>query len=188
MNRVILRPDDDSDNDSGNDSDDEHVDPYDRVALNAVPCCVWTVTEELILATMKALGEPGDSYVNGSQVWLVDDGPNGLTVEWRLHPVPNYSRPRGFTTASIFGVIASAIEQGHDTLDPRLAWDGLEVFPAYIDDIDPDVLHKWASETLGIPATSFGRVDHDAIADAWEQSDRAVSITSELLQQLQSAD
>ena len=35
-----------------------------------VACCVWRITAELVLAFDDRFGEPIDSYVNGSQVWL----------------------------------------------------------------------------------------------------------------------
>ena len=51
-----------------------------------VPTCVWRISDALVLALDDAFGEPTDTYVNGSQVWLLDNGPAGATLEWRLHP------------------------------------------------------------------------------------------------------
>ena len=42
-----------------------------------VPTCVWRATPDLLLALDAQFGEPVDTYVNGSQVWLRDDGPAG---------------------------------------------------------------------------------------------------------------
>ena len=39
------------------------------------PTCVWRASPELIVALDVRFGEPVDAYVNGSQVWLRDDGP-----------------------------------------------------------------------------------------------------------------
>ena len=45
--------------------------------------CVWRVDAELILALDEHLGPPVDSYVNGSQTWITDDGPADEGLEWR---------------------------------------------------------------------------------------------------------
>ncbi|MDQ1477906.1 MAG: hypothetical protein QOE62_3135, partial [Actinomycetota bacterium] len=47
-----------------------------------VATTVWTISPELVLALDAQLGFPVDSYVNGSQTWLVEEG--DLTLEWRL--------------------------------------------------------------------------------------------------------
>ena len=60
--------------------------------------CVWVATPELIVAIDGRFGEPVDAYVNGSQVWLREDGPSGIVLEWRLHPVGGYVRPAGAST------------------------------------------------------------------------------------------
>ena len=58
------------------------------------PTCVWRAERlRLVVALDDRFGEPVDAYVNGSQVWLRDDGPGGVTVEWRLHPVAAYRLP-----------------------------------------------------------------------------------------------
>ena len=58
------------------------------------PTCVWLARPEVVVALDSRFGEPVDSYVNGSQVWLREDGPGGITLEWRLHPVhPPVARP-----------------------------------------------------------------------------------------------
>src|SRR5260370_30028322 len=72
------------------------------------PACVWRTTPALIVALDTVFGEPLDSYVNGSQVWLRDDGPTGQTLEWRLHPVPRYLKPPGVPTSEVFSRVALA--------------------------------------------------------------------------------
>ena len=47
-----------------------------------IPTVVWRCTPALVVALADRLGDPVDSYVNGSQVWLRDDGPGGITLEW----------------------------------------------------------------------------------------------------------
>src|SRR2546423_12682596 len=49
---------------------------------------VWRSSAELVLALDERFGPPVDSYVNGSQTWLLDNGPGGVALEWRLIPLP----------------------------------------------------------------------------------------------------
>ena len=37
--------------------------------------CVWRADAALVLALDEHLGPPVDSYLNGSQTWITDDGP-----------------------------------------------------------------------------------------------------------------
>src|SRR5947209_3180499 len=77
--------------------------PYGRVVARTVliPTCVWRATTGLVIALDGRFGEPVDAYVNGSQVWLRDDGQGDITVEWRLHPVAGYRRPAGLDTYDV---------------------------------------------------------------------------------------
>ena len=74
-----------------------------------VPTCVWKVTPQLLIALDDRFGEPVDAYVNGSQVWLRDDGPGEATLEWRLHPVAGYARPRDVDVYEVFATTADAL-------------------------------------------------------------------------------
>src|SRR3989440_11803783 len=47
---------------------------------------VWRSSPELVLALDEQFGPPVDSYVNGSQTWLLDNGPGGVALEWRVCP------------------------------------------------------------------------------------------------------
>jgi hypothetical protein len=85
-------------------------------ARHLTATCVWAITPELVVRLDEVFGEPTDAYVNGSQVWLRDDGPAGLTIEWRLHPVAGYERPQGVSTASVLGRCAAAVR---DLLRPH---------------------------------------------------------------------
>ena len=71
--------------------------PRDRVVARPTPrlvaAAVWQARPEVIVALDDRFGEPVDAYVNGSQVWLREDGPGGMVLEWRLHPVAGYRRP-----------------------------------------------------------------------------------------------
>jgi hypothetical protein len=146
---------------------------------------VWRITAELVVALDDRFGEPLDAYVNGSQVWLRDDGPGDITLEWRLHPVAGFTRPAGVGTYELFETVALAIETGNEPPAPaERLWDGLEAFPAYGDQMDSRQLAAAATDALGIPPAACGLVKHSAIADDWERSGRRTSIIDALLQQL----
>jgi hypothetical protein len=150
-----------------------------------VPSCVWRVRPEVVVALDDRFGEPVDAYVNGSQVWLREDGPDGMILEWRLHPVAGYRRPGSVGTYEVFSASALALATGGPVPAPlETLWDGLEVFPAYGDDIEPQPLAAAGTAALGLAPDVFGLVDHDHIADRWEHSAGAVSITADLLRQL----
>jgi hypothetical protein len=150
------------------------------------PTCVWRASPELILALDRRFGEPVDAYVNGSQVWLRPDGPNGITIEWRLHPVAGYRRPAGVETAEVFEQVAYALASGETPVAPLdQLWEGLEAFPAYGDEVEPSPLVAAATEALGLAPAAAGLVDHQPIGDAWERSQGRTSIISEVLRQLQ---
>jgi hypothetical protein len=161
------------------------------MAAERVPTCVWRVSPELVVALDERFGEPVDAYVNGSQVWLRDDGPGGSTVEWRLHPVAGFARPAGCTTYDLFPRVALALAQGEAPMAPLEAlWDGLEAFPAFppsspAEELEPAGLAAAATEALGRPPDVTGLVDHGAIGDAWEASGGRLSIVAQLLQQLE---
>jgi hypothetical protein len=150
-----------------------------------VPTCVWRTTPELLLALDERFGEPVDAYVNGSQVWLRDDGPGGSTLEWRLHPVAGYRRPEGLTTYDVFPTVTLALARGTEPpAAPEALWDGLEAFPAHGDEVEPSPLAEAATAAVGIAPDAAGLVDHEGIADRWEASGGATSIVDELLAQL----
>jgi hypothetical protein len=150
-----------------------------------VPTCVWKATPGLLLALDDRFGEPVDTYVNGSQVWLRDDGPAGEAIEWRLHPVAGYRRPPGLATEEVFDTVTAALARGDEppvALD-RL-WEGLEAFAAYDDEVEPATLAAACTASLGLPPDAAGVADHDLIGDRWEQSGGATSIVGALLEQL----
>jgi hypothetical protein len=151
-----------------------------------VATCVWDVTPELVVALDDRFGESTDAYVNGSQVWLRDDGPRGATLEWRLHPVAGYQRPPDVDTYSVFPTVALALATGAPPpAPPESLWDGLEAFPAYGDEVEPAPLGQATGESLGITPRAVGLVDHGAIGDAWERTKGRVSIAALLLEQLE---
>jgi hypothetical protein len=150
-----------------------------------VPTCVWKASPELLLALDDRFGEPVDTYVNGSQVWLRDDGPGGVTIEWRLHPVAGYRRPPGLATEEVFDAVTAALAAGAEPPAPldRL-WDGLEAFVAYDEEVEPAPLAAACIDALGRAPDASGLADHDLIGDQWERSGGATSIVAALLDQL----
>jgi hypothetical protein len=150
-----------------------------------VPTCVWRARPDLVVALDERFGEPVDAYVNGSQVWLRDDGPGGVTLEWRLHPVPGYERPPTLTTYDVFPSVALALATGNEPPVPVEAlWDGLEAFAAYGDELEPATLAAAATEALGIAPDAAGLADHERVGDDWERSGGRTSIVGALLDQL----
>ena len=155
-----------------------------------VAAALWRVTDELLLALDERFGEPVDAYVNGSQVWLRDDGPGTTTLEWRLHPVAGYARPAGCSTYDLFPRVALALARGEEPLAPlESLWDGLEAFPAFppsspAEELEPAGLAAAATEALGRPPDVTGLVDHEAIGDAWEAAGGRLSIVDALLREL----
>lgn len=153
-----------------------------------IPTAVWRARLEVIVALDDRFGEPVDAYVNGSQVWLREDGPGGMTLEWRLHPVAGYQRPKTLGTYEVFSAVALALGTCAEPPAPlEELWDGLEVFPAYGYDIEPQPLAAAGSEALGIDPDAFGLVDHETIGDQWELTRGGVSIVDDLLRQLGSS-
>ncbi|MGH9032632.1 MAG: hypothetical protein ACRDY4_08985 [Acidimicrobiia bacterium] len=157
-----------------------------------VASAVWRITPDLVLALDEHLGAPVDSYVNGSQTWLTEDGPGEVTLEWRLHPVGGYRPPAGLSHYDLWEQVVAQLAGGRDpgTLavgDERrpLAslWDGLEVYPPY-DDVEPATLASSAATALGRPPDAAGLVDHSRIGDAWERAKGDVSIVALLLDEL----
>jgi hypothetical protein len=143
---------------------------------------VWRINDDLVVVLDQRFGEPTDAYVNGSQVWLRDDGPNSIAIEWRLHPVANYRRPPGVETDEVFPATALALLSGGVPVAPTATlWDGLEAFAAYGDEVEPAPLRAAVASSLGIDPDACGLVDHTAIADEWERSRRAISIVERLL-------
>jgi hypothetical protein len=146
---------------------------------------VWRCSPALLLALDDRFGEPVDSYVNGSQVWLRDDGPGATAVEWRLHPVAGFRRPDGTGTYDLLERVVFALRTGEaPPAPPEALWDGLEAFPAYGDDVEPSPLAQACTVALGLGPDVYGMADHDAIGDEWERTGGRTSVVAALLAQL----
>jgi len=149
---------------------------------------VWRISDAVVLALDERLGQPVDSYVNGAQTWLREDGPAGEMLEWRLHPVAGFTRPAGAGTHELFETVALALGTGATPVGaPATLWDGLEAFVAYADeagDIEPMRLAEICTGVLGIAPDASGMVDHEPIGIAWEQAEGRHSILAALFEQL----
>ena len=157
--------------------------------------CVWTLDAALVLALDAELGPPVDSYLNGTQTWLTENGPGGIALEWRLHPVAEYRAPEQLSHYDLWEQVVAGLSSGVDADELPLGmehralgslWDGLECFAAYGDDIEPAPLAAGAGDTLGRAPDASGLVDHYRIGTAWEQSRGALSIVTMLLDELRS--
>lgn len=162
------------------------------------PTCAYRVDAALVELLDTALGPPLDSYVRGWQVWLEPNGPDDLTLEWRLHPPAGFRMPRGVNPHDLFDVVLQGIaEVDHPDVDefpagkerltlPR-TWEVLEVFPAYEEDDppEPDALARAATTALGGRAPDVaGRVDHARLGDLWKGSRGDFSVGQVLLSEL----
>ena len=150
-----------------------------------VAAAIWKISNAIVIALDEHLGEPTDAYVNGSQVWMRDDGPNGEAIEWRLHPVAGYKKPPKIESTMLFSGIAFDIATGRPPVAaPAALWDGLEIFMAYDDEIEPITLATCGQHVLRIAPDLVGMVDHTTIGDRWEMSQGKVSIIDALVAQL----
>jgi hypothetical protein len=157
-----------------------------------VATAVWRISPELVVALDAQLGPPLDTYVNGTQTWLTDSGPNGETLEWRLHPVAGYRAPAGLPADEVFeavvaqlaGTDPTSLAVGRDRRPLTSLWDGLECFAAYGEELEPAVLAHAATGALGRGPDANGLVDHERIGAAWEVSRGAVSLVALLLEDL----
>jgi len=163
--------------------------------MSRTATCVWRVDAALVLALDEHLGPPVDSYLNGSQTWITDDGPGAIGLEWRLHPVAGYRLPRDLSHYDLWEQVVGALSANADpdalTLgsEPRTlrsVWDGLECYAAYGDDLEPAPLAQAATAALERAPDAVGLVDHDEIGAAWEQARGATSIVEMVFAELKS--
>jgi len=152
--------------------------------VTLTPACVWRIDPDLVRALDERLGPPLDSYVNGTQTWLTDDGPADTTIEWRLHPVAAYEPPAGLSHYDVWDQAVASVGAGNGPVQPDALWDGLECFPAYGDEMEPATLATAAAERLGRPPDASGLVDHGRIGDEWERTKGRTSLVAMLLEEL----
>lgn len=138
-----------------------------------------------MLALDARLGAPVDTYADGSQSWMRDDGPGGLPLEWRMHPTPGFAPGQGTRHQELFTTVAAALGRGDEPpAAPTAVWEGLQVSPTYGDTVDAQTLTEAVTTTLGIAPLAAGLIDQDAIGAEWERSRGRASIIGALLAQL----
>ena len=132
-------------------------------------------TEELALACY------------GVEVRVVDAA--GLELCQRLRDAlpPEFVAPSEPAEALVAYVVTAGVLPGtaEDT-EYLIACDGVEVFAAYGDELEPATLGAATADVLGIPADACGVVDHQRVGDEWEKRKGATSIVDALLSQLSS--
>jgi len=157
-----------------------------------VATTVWRCSPDLVAALDERLGPPVDGYVNGTQTWLTDTGPGGVTLEWRLHPVSGFRPPKGVGPYDLWDEVTGHLAAGADPDSLPLGeerrplssiWDGLECY-AVDEPVEPAPLAASATEVLGRAPDAVGLVDHDRIGAAWERARGQVSIVALLLEEL----
>lgn len=134
----------------------------------------WKINIELIAALDSRLGPPIDSYLNGAQVWLLDE------VEYRLHPVTGFELPSEVSHHDLWDLVTAP----GASLLPESFWDGLEAIPFEAGQ-EPATLAALGSKTLGRDPDHYGMVDHDQINAAWDATNGAVSICQQLIDQFE---
>jgi len=162
------------------------------------PTTVWRLGPRLVLALDERLGPPVDSYVNGTQTWLVpmrgdDAEADAPIIEWRLHPVAGFRQPSGCSHYDLWDEVVAGLSSGGDPgslalgderRDLASLWDGLESFPAYGNEVEPATLTHAVTERLGLAPDAAGLVDHERIGVAWEHAKGRTSIVEMLLAEL----
>ncbi len=165
------------------------------------PTTVWRLAPALVLALDEHLGPPVDSYLNGTQTWLVplegdetdDDIP---IVEWRLHPVAGFQQPKGSSHYDLWDEVVSGLHGGADPNALSLGedrraltslWEGLECFPAYGDEMEPATLARATTERIGLAPDAAGIVDHERIGVSWEHAKGRISLVDMLFEELAGA-
>ncbi len=156
-----------------------------------IASALWWITPELVVALDAHFGPPVDSYVDGSQTWLVEDG--DLTLEWRLHPVGSFTQPTGLSHYDLWEEVVTQLSTGTPPEVLSLGeasralaglWDGLECYVAFGDDLEPANLALRTTRALEIAPDRCGLADHQVVGDQWEQAGGGVSIVQLLADQL----
>ena len=154
-----------------------------------VAAAVWRARPDLIVALDDRFGEPVDAYVNGSQVWLREDGPGrdraGVAV------APGRPLPAADEHRDLRGLRGHGPGPGNGGTAPAPLtelWDGLEAFAAYGEELEPRPLAVAASRgprdrTRRLRAWSTT----STIAAEWERTSGSVSIVADLFRQLKAA-
>ena len=131
---------------------------------------------DLLKHLSEVHGEPIDSYWNGSHTWFTE--PDGVLIEWRLHPVSGFVMPEASRPEELF---VMALE---GEVDPLHYWEGLEVFPVDENTFTPETFSNYCENVFGVLPDLTGYVDHESIGNEYERASGKVSIVSLLKEQL----
>ncbi|MGH9026242.1 MAG: hypothetical protein ACRDWD_09035 [Acidimicrobiia bacterium] len=162
--------------------------------MSRVATTVWRISPDLISALDEHLGTPLDSYVNGTQTWLTEDGPGGTTLEWRLHPAAAFLLPAGLSHYELWDQVVGRLAAGADPESLQLGdearslasvWGGLECYAAYGEDTEPAPLAGAAHAALGQAPDGAGTVDHGQLGEEWERSRGRLSLVDAVLKELE---
>ncbi len=152
-------------------------------------------TPALVLALDEHLGPPVDSYLNGSQTWLTDDGPGGVGLEWRLHPVAGYRLPRELSHYDLWEQVVGALSAGDRSrradariraAHPAVGVGRARVLRRVRRRPRAGAARAGRDRRARRPPDAVGLVDHDQIGAAWEQARGATSIVEMLFAELKS--
>lgn len=170
------------------------------MSAHDTPTCVYRVDPGLIETLDAQLGPPLDSYVRGWQVWLEPNGPDGETLEWRLHPPAGFTMPKGVNPHDLFDLVLQGLADVGDPGGDPLAlgkerrplsavWEVLEVYPAFPDPeqpaVAPDALAEATAAALGgRRPDAAGLVDHARLGDLWKGKKGDFSLSAALFEAL----
>ena len=117
---------------------------------------VWTISPELVLALDEQLGPPVDSYVNGSQTWLVEVGRRSRSSGGCTRS-PGTGRPQPLSHYDVWEAVvdelsrrrrpARAAPRRRDPAAHRASGTGSSASPPYGDDIEPQQLAALADRS-----------------------------------------
>jgi hypothetical protein len=162
--------------------------------MSRVATTIWRIDPEVVLALDERLGTPLDSYVNGTQTWLVEVEGSELTLEWRLHPVAGFRPPAGLSHYELWdqvvgqlaaGAGPESLELGDEVRGLQSIWGGLECFAAYGEDVEPAPLAAAATSLLGRVPYAQGMVDHERLGSEWEHRRGGISLVDAVLEELE---
>ena len=80
-------------------------------AMTRTSTTVWTISPELVLALDEQLGPPVDSYVNGSQTWLVGDDATTSRSNAGCIRSPGTGRPRRCSHYDIWEAVVAQLSR-----------------------------------------------------------------------------
>ena len=131
---------------------------------------------EIIKTIVNKLGEPIDSYWNGSHTWFTTY--RDFDFEWRLHPVAGFKMPEASRPEDLFDLaLEGEVEIDH-------YWEGLEIFDINDEPGSIEILKDHIKSVLDKEPPHCGYVDHETIGNDFERTGGDISIVRLLINQL----